>query len=104
MTSTEFREIEAFSGPGTLYKDDELVSDVEFNIRVIQEFIENSPGVKRIEGNISCDPTILFRLVMSRDTYHTLHFEGTKRLNLFISNGDGTISATGGIYEDPTDS
>ena len=99
MTSTEFREVGAFSGSGVLYEDDELVTDVEYNLRVIQEFIDNSPGLKRVEGNISCDPTTLFRLVMSRDTY-TLHFEGTKRLALFIKNNDATIAASGEIYKE----
>jgi len=99
MTSKESREIDAFSGSGTLYKDDERVSDVEYNLRVFQEFIDGSPGLKYVVGNISCDSTILFRLVASGDL-HTLHFEGKKRLKLFISNSDGTVSPSGPIYEE----
>ena len=99
MTSKEIREIDACSGSGALYNGNEPVTDVEYDIRVIQEFIENTPGLKNVGGTISCDSTTLLCLVMSRDTY-TLHFEGTKRLDLFIKNSDGTIAATGPIYEE----
>ncbi len=109
MTSRRhYEKIDAFDGAGSLRKENEPPLDVGYDIEVFQEFFETTglsgnastaPGLKRIEGRISSDPATLTRLVMSGDIY-VLHFEGNKRLKLFVKNNNGTISANGPIYEE----
>lgn len=110
MTSRRYlQKIDEYDGTGALHKDNEPVLDVGYDIAVLQEFIETTtlsgdrsttPGLNRIEGRISSDPATLTKLAMSGDIY-VLHFEGNKRLKLYVKHNNGTIAASGPIYEEP---
>jgi hypothetical protein len=93
MSERKKRIIESLTGTGNVYKDNEVISDVQYRLQITQEFIisrshsstEELPGLKEISGQID---VISGERDLMDGNMMTLQLKDGRKWKFFAPRGD----------------
>src|SRR2546425_13223719 len=99
-------EHEDYSGKGRVFSGSELLAHVAYSVHIRQpvdegRYLDESgsyriPGLKNIDGRISCDSAQLQRMLTIKEL--TPHMEGGEKLDFELLDSSGRINARSDIY------
>lgn len=98
-----YQELDHFSGQGALYLGDRKLFDVDYDIRVFQEFAESESitggeTIQAIEGTISTENPLDLASLVDSDKIFTLHMENGSKIDFSLVDNRGTIDPETGLY------
>ncbi|HLV01147.1 MAG TPA: hypothetical protein VKZ59_07770 [Acidobacteriota bacterium] len=97
------QELDRFSGQGDLYLGREKLFEVDYDIRILQEFAESdritgSESLESIEGKISTTNPIDLASLVDADKIFTLRLQDGRRIDFSLVDNQGTIEPHSGLY------